>query len=476
MPVNRELFQKIDEYLAENRNVILEDLKTLARVPSILGTAEDDAPYGKPCLDVLKVATSLFDKAGCKTEICGNRYGLATYGDGEKTIGIFGHCDVVPVGEGWIYTEPFNPIEKDGFMIGRGVSDNKAGVTMSLYVIKALEALGIKLNSKVVCYLGAAEETGMSDIDAFVKEQKMPDVSIVPDGSFPVGRGEKGICRFWAKSSVPFKAIKSFKGGSAYNVVLDDVTVKFESDDKLYNELSEKTSGKKEFALTKDDGEICLNVRGITKHAASPDGSLNAAWIAADLLKDVEALPDSDRKVLTYAAHILDGYYGVNLNISDEDPNFGKLTCVNGMVDLEEGKLGVSFDIRFGVSTNSKVMTETLNKTISENEWSFDLKECEDGFFLETDGNPQAEAMLNVYKEVSGNQDATWTVMAGGTYARRLKNAYSMGTQVPYKRRRPDLPEGHGGSHQCDESLTIEAFMDAIKILILSVIECDKTL
>ena len=67
-------------------------------------------------------------------------------------------------------------------------------------------------------------------------------------------------------------------------------------------------------------------------------------------------------------------------------------------------------------------------------------------------------------------------LMAGGTYARRLNNAFSIGTYVIKKDRTTPvlkMPQGHGGPHQCDEMIDIEGFFEAVKILIHYIIACD---
>ena len=67
--------------------------------------------------------------------------------------------------------------------------------------------------------------------------------------------------------------------------------------------------------------------------------------------------------------------------------------------------------------------------------------------------------------------------MGGGTYARYLKNAFSVGTQAGYiKNDTPELPAGHGGAHQSDEILRINQFLEAIKVVALMIHECDKAL
>jgi succinyl-diaminopimelate desuccinylase len=52
----------------------------------------------------------------------------AETGDGETEICFNGHVDVVPPGEGWTVSEPFEPREMNGRLYGRGAADMKAGV------------------------------------------------------------------------------------------------------------------------------------------------------------------------------------------------------------------------------------------------------------------------------------------------------------------------------------------------------------
>ena len=53
-----------------------------------------------------------------------NYAGHIEYGEGDETLGIFGHMDVVPAGDGW-ETDPYEPVIKDGKIYARGASDDK---------------------------------------------------------------------------------------------------------------------------------------------------------------------------------------------------------------------------------------------------------------------------------------------------------------------------------------------------------------
>ena len=50
--------------------------------------------------------------------------GWIEYGEGEEMVGVLGHVDIVPLGEGWNY-DPLGCEVHDGKMFGRGVLDDK---------------------------------------------------------------------------------------------------------------------------------------------------------------------------------------------------------------------------------------------------------------------------------------------------------------------------------------------------------------
>ena len=73
------------------------------------------------------------------------------YGDGEH-LAFAGHVDVVPPGDGW-ESEPFNPLEKDGYIYARGAQDMKSGV--AAFVCAAKDA---KFDGKLSLILTSDEE------------------------------------------------------------------------------------------------------------------------------------------------------------------------------------------------------------------------------------------------------------------------------------------------------------------------------
>ena len=70
----------------------------------------------------------------------------------KKTLCVYGHLDVQPAAkeDGWD-TEPFQLVEKNGQLFGRGATDDKGPVLCWLHAIEALIATGqkIPINIKV---------------------------------------------------------------------------------------------------------------------------------------------------------------------------------------------------------------------------------------------------------------------------------------------------------------------------------------
>ena len=460
MTFDKKTAELVRAYLADRRSEMVRDLMRLIRVPSIRSDPEPGAPFGEACRKGLYEAIALFRENGFEAYASeGNLYGIATYGEGERTVGLFGHTDVVPVGDGWDYCPPFEPAEIDGCVVGRGSVDNKAAVVISLYLMRAVRDLCLPIGGKIVAFLGSAEETGMEDIEAFVRENPMPDVSITPDNEYPVSLGEKGICRFFVRSREPFTDILSFEGGLAFNVVLDTVKVGFKPDSALARAIPLAIKGNGAFTLEEKDGVPILTAKGVTAHASMPKNSVNAANLVCKLLLSLPALGEGDRRILERAADLLSGVYGEPFDLTRNDPYFGPVTTVNGIVRTVGGKLELSFDFRYGTSVPAKEIERKIDETLARVCFDLVSLDNDEGFRL-PDDQPAAMTVIKIYRELTGDENAKPYYSGGGTYARHLKNAFSVGTSLPGY---PILKMrvGHGGEHQPDECINVEGLLGA---------------
>ncbi|WP_135821565.1 M20 family metallopeptidase [Halostella litorea] len=88
---------------------------------------------------------------------------VATVGDGDPTVVLNGHLDVVPADEPgeWAH-DPYDPTVEDGRMYGRGTVDMKAGIAIAMLTAERLrdELESGSLDGSVVVHAAMGEETG----------------------------------------------------------------------------------------------------------------------------------------------------------------------------------------------------------------------------------------------------------------------------------------------------------------------------
>ena len=106
--MDQALNQKIDAYIAQNKEQLLKDIAALVAVNSVEGTPEEGAPYGAGPRAALDKTLELAAGMGLATRNCENYIGYAELAgkDPEKYLATICHVDVVPVGNGWPTPSP----------------------------------------------------------------------------------------------------------------------------------------------------------------------------------------------------------------------------------------------------------------------------------------------------------------------------------------------------------------------------------
>ena len=438
--------EEIHNYVQSHRDEIINMLKALVKIPSVQSESEEGAPFGRACAEVLEYVKSCWQNNGFDTELHQDGgYLLSYYGDGAKSIGLFSHADVVSVSDDWVFAEPFSMIEKDGFLIGRGVLDDKASIVISLYCAKILKELNIPFNSKLIVFTGANEETGMADIKNYVNENTPPDFALVTDCAFPIYRGDKGILQLEAMSDTPFKEIEDFSGGSNINITLGKATAKING-----NKITET---------------------GVSCHGALPEGSVNAGYLLAKKLCDENLLCKEDAEQMKLIKLLLEKYYGEIFGIDGEDKVFRKLTCSNGIIRTESGKPALTFDIRYGIDMDYETIKNKINKFFKQNGWSVRIIREKRPYVI-SENDVYLQKCLKAYKEFCKTDTVPTYINAGATYAGALPCAIETGTDL-YGGRPDGMPEGHGNAHQPDECINADGFIKAVELILHMVLECD---
>lgn len=439
--------KEIYNYIQDNKLEIIDTLKKLVKIPSVQGEALPDAPFGKECAKILDYVKDLYENNGFETELDrSGGYLLSYFGNGKRTLGLFAHADVVDVSDDWVHTTPFEPIEKDGYLIGRGVLDDKSAVVISLYSAKILKELNIPFNSRLVMFTGANEETGMVDIEEYSKKHTAPDFSLICDTAFPLYRGDKSMMNFWVTLNTELKDIKNFHGGNAMNIVL----------------------GK---ASATVNGETVTET-GISRHSALPEGSVNAGYLLAKNLSEREDICVSDREQMLFLMRVLEKYYGEAYGIEHCD-ECGKLTCTNGIIKIDNKKIMLGFNMRFGLSANTENIKKSIISFFEKHKCTVEFEEEKKGYIISED-NKYIHACLKAYSNFTGDKNPQVYINAGGTYARKLPCAAEIGTTLKWGVPE-NTPPGHGGAHQSDECINIQGFFEALELTLQMLIKCDKT-
>lgn len=165
---------------------LTELLETLIRMPSVSADGFDPEAVrstGKSIVEMLDAAG--FDKAQLLESSNGHPAVFAErrVDDQAPTVLLYAHYDVQPPGpaDEWD-TGPFEPVQKNGRIYGRGSADDKAGVVMHL---GAIAAHGADLPVNVQLFFEGEEEAGSAGLAEILDKYSDlidPDVIIIGDG------------------------------------------------------------------------------------------------------------------------------------------------------------------------------------------------------------------------------------------------------------------------------------------------------
>ena len=241
---------------------------------------------------------------------------------------------MVPAGNNWT-VPPFSLTEKDGRLWGRGIADDKGAALVTLYCLRALNELGVKGRNTLRAIYGTAEETGMTDMDGYFAQRRLPDLAFTPDSEYGICYAEKGILHLEVSTPTnEAKVLSQFHAGKAINAVPDLAYAMLDSsgyDEQLLMRLADAGEGSFEFNYTIDG--LMIVSRGKAAHACEPQKGFNAASALIDLAVNCET-------------------NGRSLGLKMSDSVSGALTVNLGAVHIEGSEARALFDIRYPVTVN----------------------------------------------------------------------------------------------------------------------------
>ena len=437
---------EVKQFIDANFENMKADLKELVSYNSV--NCDDEKPFGSMNRKVLDRALKMMEDYGMRTENLDYYAGYGEVGKGEKLIGILAHLDVIPAGEGW-ETDPFDMVEKDGKVYGRGVSDDKGGAVASMYALKYLIDEGYPFRKRVRLILGCNEETGSGCIAHYVQEEGQIDYGFTPDGNFPGIYAEKGM--YQAMVVGHDTKIIDIRGGDASNVVCKKVNAILPEGcfhEEKFKDFLDEHGVKYEISHGENTN---ITVYGVAAHASMPDLGVNAI---SHLFEALYAAGINDRFITWFHEHFaltvhgeLAGFDSIKDDVSDTSINFGVIRK-NGD-DIE-----MSLDMRFAVMSNSKKVCELMNFSDESNELK--VKELVEPLYFDVN-TPMIRALKKAYEDATGDRETPMEAIGGGTYAKAIHNCIAFGCEFQGE-------ENH--IHDANECLELESFRKQVEIYI----------
>ena len=468
-----------EAWLAAHERELVDTACALVRTPSV-GEPYDPAsphPFGEECARAADASREVIEGLGLAWRNHDYYAVSARINEGApRTIAFYSHLDVVPPGDDWRITRPFEPLVRDGWIYGRGSADNKGPATAVLFALRYLRESGVPLKSEVVDYLGFDEERGMQDVRNLVRMVPHPDVNLVADCSFPVCVAEKGVLTGALSARIDDPALVELSAGSADNAVAGSAraVLRGVEGSQVTNAPVGRADAPEEEGvsiLAQPDGDAVLVARGRTAHAAFPAGSVNAVALAAKRLSGLDALRPATRAAFAFVARAFEPTDGSGLGVACSDEATGPLTCVATRASLEGGVLNVSFDMRYPAAADPEALSAAMDKAGAAEGFSLSRSAVKPAHAVNAE-SPLVKNLVSLVNDELGTSLEPYS-MGGATHGRWIEGAVGFGPG----RRDISLPSnetGRGGAHQPDEGVPIARLLDAVRVYVRAVLFLDE--
>ncbi len=477
-----------EKYLELNEQEMIEALQQLLRInteqtPAVTTKDGQKYPFGAGNQECLEKTLAMGQKMGFSARNVDNygghidwpgtgkpvydEKGNVTGHEAPKIVGILGHLDVVPAGSGWDF-EPYGAEVKDGYIYGRGTTDDKGPVVSCLYAMKALKDAGYQPQNTVRLILGLDEETGWKGMDYYFSKVERPDFGFTPDAEFPIINGEKGIVIFelakkFSRSQAGSKGLelRSLSGGTAPNSVPDRCRAVVRSEAAgAYDKIKEKAAAYREltgYKMTcKGMGKsLELVVTGISAHGAHPDRGLNAVSIMMEFLGQLNFVnEDHNDFIAFYNRYIGFRLDGSGMGIDFEDDKSGKMVFNTGMAEISPEAGKITINLRYPVSCDVDDIFSAMEPLLTRYNMGRIVNKHQLPIYLDLE-NPMVKLLMDIYRNQTGDETSEPLVIGGGTYARATPNIIAYGAAFPGDE---DL------MHQKNECMSVERFRQMTKI------------
>ena len=459
---------RLDKQIDLMKEDIISAIQTCIQIKSVkdIEHASPGAPFGPGIQEALEWTLALGEKYGFTVKNVEGYAGHIEMGTGDL-LGILGHLDVVPEGDGWS-VPPYSATIKDGKILGRGALDDKGPSLTTLFAMKAIKDANIPLNMRVRLILGTDEESGWADLDYYLKKEEVPQIGFAPDAEFPVIHAEKGILHleFSRSQETSFPHLVRVQGGERANVVADvcEITVKGIKLEIISNKLNDFTFPKGVSAkpgsletsqeIEQEIGqETKLTFRGIGAHGSLPQNGKNAILYALHFLRTLPLNSEEQHLLDFILTHPGTGFYGEGFGIALSDESSGKLSLNLGILELTSDKVRFVIDIRYPVTFKRDDVFLPIEKIAQSEKFRLKVLTHQEAHHVPKD-SALVQALLKAYADVTGLEPFAFAI-GGGTYAKALPQGVAFGPVFPGE---PEL------IHCPDEYISIENLLQTTKV------------
>lgn len=459
---NGTLFQHIEN----SREAIIRDCIKLINIPSVSHRTEDV----DKCL---KTFLLMAEDYGFYTYMTPEKdVGIIEMGQGEETIGILVHVDVVDEGdiEKWI-TKPFEGIFDGEYILGRGAEDNKGPAVVALHAMKIMKDLNIPLKKKIQLIVGTQEEVLWTDMDHFKQHFKTPDFGFTPDGGFPIENREKGyadiLLTFSSMEDCGYEIkIKSLNSGGSVNSIPSHAEAEIEISSKVRKEEFIKHSKNKNIKIIELENNLLkISADGVTVHSSEPEKGVNAINLICDFLGSYFISPGHAKQAIGFVnEYMRNDYYGKKLGLYQGDSylngDYMGFTTIAPTIMKVQEETFLNLNTRTKYGTTMENLYESVFKHKDEFDYSIKVRGYLDPLYVDKEKN-FIKAMSNVYEEVSGFKNE-FRLAYGTSYAKAMPNMVCFG---------PVFPDQQDFAHQENERISIQTLLTAAKIYTLFLVK-----
>ena len=420
----------------------LNSLQTIISYPSVLNEGENGTPFGQAIQDVLEKTLELAQELGFQTYIDPEGYyGYAEIGQGEELLAVLCHLDVVPAGdlEDW-QTPPFEATLKDGWLIGRGVQDDKGPSLAALYAVKSLLDQGVVFTKRIRFIFGTDEETLWRCMNRYNQIEEKADLGFAPDSSFPLTYAEKGLLQ--VKLHGPGWEDRPLQAGRALNMVPDKATYKGERLEELLPVIEQSGVN-----YTEETGAV--TVLGLSKHSKDAAEGVNAIVGLAESLSLIQPHP----ALLFIADAVGEDATGAALFGEIKDEPSGALSFNIATLSIDEEQSEIGIDIRIPVLADKDALVERLTEVAASYQLQYEEFDYVAPLYVPLD-SPLVSTLMAVYQEETGDQTPAMS-SGGATFARTMENCVAYGAL---------FPDALQTEHQANERAKLDDLYRAMEI------------